>query len=353
VTGTMLDDPQSLARLDTRGMLAHVFDLPEQIEQAITRAPEFILPDEWKNPAHILLIGTGGGSGTAGEIARAYLHDQLAAPFVVASGYDLPAWANAQTLVIAASHSGNTEETLNAFHQARARGCRVIALTGGGKLASERGDAMLYPLHGKQMPRALIGEILVALFSIVHQAGAMNDPARDFADAIVTLRALRDGWAMSAPTENNRAKQIARALQNHTPLIIGATPDTEAIALRWKRQFGENGKVLAFWSALPPLHHDEIVGWQADPLQKQFAVVLLRVPNESRAIQKRFDATRAVLSSRAGIVIEEWASGATRLAQIFSLILLGDFVSCYLALAREIDPTPVALIDELKRAMTQ
>ncbi|MBI5650865.1 MAG: bifunctional phosphoglucose/phosphomannose isomerase [Chloroflexi bacterium] len=334
-------------------MLTHIFDLPDQIDQARARAATFNLPDEWKKPANVLLIGTGGGSGTAGELARACLHDQLAVPFVIASGYDLPAWANPHTLVIAASHSGTTEETLSTFHQARARGCRVIALTGGGTLAQDRGDVLPYPLQGRQMPRALIGEILVAIFHILHQAELIPDPAREWVDTITTLRAIRDLWTVITPTEQNRAKQIARLLQNHTPLIIGATPDTDAIALRWKRQFGENAKVLAFWSALPPLHHDEIVGWQADPLQRQFAVVLLRNPNESPAIKKRFDATRALLTPRAGVVIEEWATGATRLAQMFSLVLLGDYVSCYLALARDLDPTPVALIDELKRVMGQ
>lgn len=158
---------------------------------------------------------------------------------------------------------------------------------------------------------------------------------------------LKNRYRLKTPLEKNPAKQLAVDLDNYIPLIYGSLDYYDVVAWRWKNQFGENGKKLAFYNVIPNLHHDEAVGWEMEKevLERFYLVVLRDSELDLDNIKKRKDVTVEILRERIGKVIEVYAEGHTRLARMFSLIYLGDFVTIYHAIARGIDPTPVNIID--------
>lgn len=157
------------------------------------------------------------------------------------------------------------------------------------------------------------------------------------------------------PVDQNPAKQTTRAIAGKIPVIYGFSDNFDAVAWRFKNQLGENSKYMAFWNTIPHLHHDEAVGWdmQAEVI-KQLAFVLLRdKQGESEQMMKRWIATREILEERAGVCVELWSRGESLLARMISLVVLTDFVTCYMAIEKGVDPTPVAIIDLFKKKVGQ
>lgn len=302
-----------------------------------------------RRPARILVVGTGGGSAMAGEALKRLLDRPGLVGADVCQDYAPPAWVGRETLVLAASHSGNTQEVLAALGRCAARGAQVTALAAGGRLAelARRRGWPLVPLTPGVMPRVLFYEILGAMLAALDARGLYPAARAELREAEGLLR-------RGAARRERQGRSLAAALAGRIPWIAGAEPATAVCALRFRNQLGENSKLLSVATALPRAHHDEIVGWGQPPgLSRRFAAVLLRDPLESAALTGRFEATRALLAGRAARVLELRSEGRRLASRILTLCQTLDFASVYLALGRGVAPTPVPVIDLLKRRMGQ
>ena len=344
-----LDNSQHIAKIDRSNMRKLLQAFPEQLAQAWELSTELPTQEFEK----IVICGMGG-SAIGGDYLRVYLQQKgFSKPITVVRGYELPSFADKNTLVFAVSYSGNTEETLSCAQQALKLGCPLIAITSGGKLAqlAREHSVPVVKIPSGMPPRTalafLFAPILRSLLPLLHEATI----EQEVSEAVETLQPLAATYGNKPETENP-AKQLARAWHERIPIIYGSSGLTEAVAHRWKTQINENAKQPAHWDLLPELHHNEIMGWES-PLSKRFVYVLLRNPDEHPQVQKRFQITRELLEERDHTVLEFQGQGQGLLSRLLTLSYLGDWASFYLAILNGVDPTPVALIETMKRRLAQ
>ena len=328
--------------------LARAF--PEQVASSVDAAASVAgLPagDEIDN---VLVLGMGG-SGIAGDVVTAIGGPFVPVPMVVAKGYAPPSFVGPGTLCFAVSFSGGTEETIEAAQAAAAAGARMVVVSVGGELGelAPAWQAPHIPLPGHiPMPRAGLGALAVPMLLVLEQVGLFPG-ASSWIDAAVTrLRARRD-----ALVAGDVAQRIARAIDRTVPLIVGAGPLGAVAALRWKTQVNENAKAPAFAATIPELCHNEICGWgqHGDMTRQVFTLVELRHDEEHPQELRRFDLVREIMAEVVHDVVEVRAVGEGPLAQLFDLTLVGDFVSLHMAAQEGIDPGPVPVLEDMKRAL--
>ena len=303
-----------------------------------------------------------GGSAIGGDLLRATFEPWLTCPVTVVRDYHLPAYVGPDTLVIAASNSGNTEETLSAYaHRRGAHGAPILAVTTGGKLdelAESDGVPLIkLPATGMQ-PRAAVGYAFVPLVVAAVRLGLLPDSVmRDIDEGAGVLLTVRNALGPDVPPASNPAKQLANAWVGKLPFIYGSQAERGVVAYRWKTQINENAKALALANVFPELNHNETVGWSGTHgqagVEKHLSVVILRDRTEPAHIVRRVELTKELLADRHVHIDESWSTGSSALARTMSLVYTGDFASCYLALAYGEDPTPVKAIDWLKQQLSK
>lgn len=351
-----LDDLEALRRLDGGNALGICDRLALQFREAADAAaglPE--LPGGV--PERVLILGTGGGSAAAARLLGSYVADRCPVPIVLHQGYNLPAFArHGHALVVAVSYSGETEEVLTAYREALAAGAPTVAVTTGGtlaQLAAERQQPVVR-IPGGMMPRMALGHLFMALLAILCRLRLADVPEPERVELLETLATGSREYGATVPLPRNPAKELALRLEGRIPVIYGLNGYTDAVADRWRRQLAENGKVMAFANALPEAHHDEAVGWGTeDEALRRFHFVLLDDPHAPARLRRRLQATATLLQEREAGVSVVTARGQGRLARMFSLVQLGDYVSLYVALRRGIDPTPVPIIDHFKAVLAR
>ena len=350
----MLDDAAARARLDAQDLLARIDGLPEQCDEAWRKAHAFAWPEGASSARSVVVLGIGG-SAIAGDILRSLAAPAGEKPVAVVRGYDVPAFVGADTLVVACSHSGNTEETVSALEAALARGARATVITTGGRLATVANEAQLpafvYTYDGP--PRCALGYQLMALLALGERAGLLSAQEGDVRESLTVMRSQRDELAPAVPSMRNAAKQLAGRLHGRVPLIVGSGVLADA-AHRWKTQMNENGKSWAFWDELPEIDHNSVVGFGLPAtFVRQLYALLLLPKGLARREQVRYEATADELT-RAGVAYERIdVAGESPLAQVLSAIYLGDFVSYYLALLNGVDPTPIDPIARIKARLAK
>lgn len=356
---TILDNPSALRRLDSLDSLKATEEYHSQFARGLDLAQSFELPACFaKDYDEILVLGTGGGSSIAGALLTSLFFQHLRQPVIINQGYNLPAFADEDTLVIALSHSGNTEEILSALGQACRNECKAMAITAGGALGeicqAEDIPHLIVP-RDIGHPRRDLGYIVPPLVLALAKLGLVPDITGDIREAIALMKEISRECGVDVSLKHNPAKELAARLQGHIPLVYGSSDHLQAPAWRWKNQFGENSKMMAFYNLIPHLHHDEAVGWDMEgELLKNFFLIMLRDDRlDNPKVVRRKEITAEMLRERMGGIQEVWARGESIFARLFSLIHLGDFVSLYAAAVRGIDPTPVAIINLFKEKMGQ
>ncbi len=346
---SMLDDRATVERLDPHGLLGRIELLPKQCADAWRRAAAFALPAGYADAREVAVVGMGG-SAIAGDILRALSSISGRKPVAVVRGYDLPSFAGATTLVVACSHSSNTEETLSCFEQALAAGAQTVVITTGGRLeelAGERGiPAFVYQYAGE--PRSALGYQLMALLALGERVGLLDGQEAAVAEAVALMEEQRRRIAFAVPADENPAKQIAGRLHGRLPVVIGAGVLAHA-AYRWKTQLNENAKCWAICEQLPELDHNSIEGFGRPPeiVSRLHAVFLWHRALHPR-LRLRYEATAEALA-QAGVSHERVESlGSGPLAQVLTAIYFGDLASYYLALLNEVEPSPVVALERLK-----
>jgi len=336
----------AIARVDSSDQLSDVLSLPEHLRDALWRVESAIMQD-WDTTAGLVVAGMGG-SAIGGALARAALGDHASRPIFVTRAYGLPPWTTPDTMVLCASYSGNTEETLACYESAGALGARRTVVTTGGRLAEmARADGIpVIPLPGGFQPRAAIAYMIVAALEVAALCGAGPRLTSEIDVAASHTEQLVAEWGPDA-AEDSLAKQLARSLHGTTPVIAGAGLTTP-IAYRWKTQINENAKQPAFFNELPELDHNELAGWEGAKDVGRFSAVFLDDSDAHPRVKARMDLTERTIAGSAASSFRLETRGQTSIERVISLVLLGDLVSIYLAALRGVDPGPVNAIDELK-----
>ena len=326
--------------------------LPDQIEESMVQDLQIDdLPDA-SEIDQLVVLGMGG-SGVAGDIVKAIVGPRIPIPVVVSKNYECPNFVNQRTLVMVASFSGETEETLHAAALAHERNARIFAVTCGGtlrRLAEEWRATVSLVDSAIPMPRCAVGAMSVPLLRALGSLGLVEGLEEDFEGAVSTLRnrcdRIRNG------SDNSRS--VAESLATYVPLVYGGGALGEVAALRFKNQINENAKTQAFFNVIPESCHNELAGWgTAQTDQPNIAAVHLRHAYEHPRLAPRFEFNETVGGSDKFEVINVWAEGDSELAQLFDLILFGDQTSLEIAALLGQDPGPIDVLTELKLRLAQ
>jgi glucose/mannose-6-phosphate isomerase len=350
---TDLDDERALRSADASSMLATAAALPSHVREAYANGAAATGLPSLDGVTAVVVCGMGG-SAVAGDVLKASFRDRLGVPVDVNRSPALPAFAGPHTLVVVSSYSGATAETMAAFTEAVDRGSRIVAVTSGGPLADACAtrELAMVTVPGGFQPRAALGHLTFAALGALEAAGLLPRLGADVDEVIRELETLADELAPGVPTGENPAKRLAVWLGDRVPVVWGAEGVAAVAAMRWKTQLNENGKVPAFASAMSELDHNEVVGWTA-PYGERFAVIGLRDDGEPVGAGPRFPLSADIVRAAGGTYDEVHARGRSALARLLSLVMVGDFTSCYVGLRRGVDPTPVVAIDRLKAALAE
>ncbi len=349
-----LDDLSKFHSLDTQNMIVQINNLPQQLENAWELGTSLRLP-EMAGLKNILIAGMGGAAIGA-DLLAAYAAPLCPLPIIIHRDYDLPAWARGpETLVIALSHSYETEETLAAFEQARAQGCRVLVISTRGKL-TQTGQANGLPVwqfaHTGQ-PRSAVGYFFGLLLAALYQLGLVPDPDRDLHDTMHALRNQQTNLLAEVPQAFNPAKRMIDLLVGRWVTVFAADY-LDPVARRWKCQFNEIAKTWAQFEFIPEADHNTLAGLNNSrgALMQTIALFLNAPANHPRNLL-RLDFSREIFSNQGIQTHVIQAKGQTRLAHIWTLLHLGDYTSYYLAMAYGEDPTPVDVLTGIKTEMSK
>lgn len=340
-----------------------ILDNPNVLNQRDPEHAAEVISQEWKQialeqsieqpsagiPAITKLVVAGmGGSALAADMAKDWL--DLAIPFEVVKGYDLPAYVDNSTLVVASSFSGNTEETMSALGQALEKGAQVVVIAKGGKLldaAKEHGLPYIQMVWDYQ-PRMGMFINLNALIRLLAVYGVIgSERIKELADLAPWLEEETKSWTQDVSSDNNYAKQLAGWCAGKVPMIYAGT-HIKSLAYKWKISFNENSKNIAFWNEVPEFNHNEFIGWSSHPIEKPFAVIDLRSSFDHPRIAKRFETSNRLLSGLRPAAKQIDLKGDSRLAQMLWGAVLADFVSVYLGILNGVDPMKVELVEKLK-----
>ncbi|HVL49401.1 MAG TPA: bifunctional phosphoglucose/phosphomannose isomerase [Candidatus Thermoplasmatota archaeon] len=346
----MLDLPEDKIRaVDASNMLGTIHGSPEMLERALAAFDgKAIRPA--RKVRRVVIVGMGG-SAMGGDYLAAWAALEGTAPVEVVRTYALPAYVDADTLVLAISYSGNTEETLAAFAEAHRRGAMVAAIATGNKLEAlaKKHGAPFVRIEGGHQPRAAL-PILLATSALVLEAYGVIKARAALTEALPDLRALAADLAPEAGTARNEAKRIALALQDSVPIVYGADELVPA-ARRFANELNENSKILGFWGAMPEMNHNELVGWAGDDDLDRFTAIFLRREQEHPQIKERYDFTGHLIQERGGRLVQIQAKGKGFVTAMLTATYVGDMVSGYLAVLRGKDPSPVEIITRLKNKL--
>jgi glucose/mannose-6-phosphate isomerase len=340
----MLDDLRYIHEHDSQDALG----VAEKQYQQLT--VEFDFQVELKNIANVIVAGMGG-SALAGLIAQTWLN--LRVPLEIVRNYSLPKYISANTLVIVSSYSGNTEETISALDEAEGHGSVIVVVASGGKLADiarQKNYPLLLIPEGYQ-PRHATLYNLKALATVFDGYKLSENAVANLMNQADFIKLSTSKLRPDVATKDNRAKTIALELTGKS-IVVYSGPLMSPAAYKWKINFNENAKHIAWYNQLPEFNHNEFLGWTKQPVDKPYAVIDLRSHLESPRIQERFELTQRLLSGMRPDPIVVQAEGDNLLAQLLWLVTLGDFTSLYLALLNGLNPTPVEMIERFKNALS-
>jgi glucose/mannose-6-phosphate isomerase len=347
-----LDDIKGFEKVDVSHMIKEIRGLPAQLETAwgIGIASPFTKPDTLRG----VLISGMGGSAIGADLLSVYVQDQCPVPVVVQRDYGLPAWVKGkEMLVIASSHSGNTEETLSSYDEALARHCQVLAISTGGELLerASRQNVPGWKFEHEGQPRAAVGYSFGLLLAAMYRAGLIANPEAELKATAAFLEAYRQTIELAVTIVQNPAKRLAGQLVGRLVLTVGSGL-LAPVARRWKGQINELAKGFGCFDALPEVDHNTVAGvLNPEKGLSQLMALFLRYSSEHPRNQKRSEITQKLFMEE-GINSDSYtAPGKSPMEQMWSAVVFGDYLAYYLAMAYEVDPTPIEVITRLKTAM--
>ncbi len=347
----MLDDANVLKQRDPEGALGVAAGEWEQVNFDA----QIVNPDHDGREISQVVVTGMGGSVLAALVVNEWLKEELAVPLEVVRNYNLPAYVGKNTLVIVTSCSGNTEETLSALDTALDRGAQVAIATSGGKLLerAKEGNTTHVVLPDRKLvePRmTVIAQMRALIALLAHFGVSSGDHYDEIANTAEWLHGQTQNWEANVPTEKNPAKQLALESVGKTPVFYGGRL-TGPLAYKWKISWNENAKNIAFWNVYPEMNHNEFIGWSSHPVEKPFVVFDLIGSFEHPRILKRFEISDKLLSGKRPKAKRIELVGDTPLKQMLYACVFADFASIYVAILNGVDPTPVDLVEKLKKEL--
>ena len=350
-----LDDLERFKQLDTLNMLGEIDNLPDQLAYAFQLGMKHDLPD-WKNFRQIVIAGMGG-SAIGADLLASYCASLAPLPVSVHRDYSLPLFARGEeTLVICSSHSGNTEETLDAFESARKAECRIVVVCTGGELAkrAKENNIPLWTFDHAGQPRAAVGFSFGLLLAMFQRLGFLPDQSKEMEDAVASMKRSQQHLKADVPAVKNPAKRYAGQLMGRWVTFMGSGL-LSVVARRWKGQINEVAKAGANFEFLPEADHNTLAGTMnpQETLNAHTMTLFLRAPSDHPRNRLRSDLTRKAFMLEGMNTDYVDARGNTPLAHMWTSILFGDYMAYYLAMGYGVDPTPIQALVEFKEAMKE
>ena len=343
-----LDDPATYL-IDASGMFDHVERLGLELERAWFDSATLTLPPGQFD--RIVITGMGG-SAAAGDYLQGLAFRKSPFPVELVRGYELPAYVDSRTFVIAVSYSGGTAETLACFEEAERRGCPRLVISHGGELAARAAAQGMpsYAVKYESPPRAALAHSLAPLLRIADRTGAIALCDADLRAVTGTHRELvASHIGRAIPAETNPAKQLAELLAEANQVLLFAAEHLAAPTRRTKNQFAENAKILATFEELPEATHNAVVGFETGSTA---AAVGFEAPATHAANRKRMQVVGSILEEAGGAMATLQMRGVSRLADMLEATAWGDLLSCYLAILRGVDPTQTPSLVRMRAEMS-
>jgi glucose/mannose-6-phosphate isomerase len=351
-----LDNLERIQKLDTLNMLAEIDDLPDQLARAYQMGTHARFSKESWHVKQVVIAGMGG-SAIGADLLSAYAADLCPIPVIVHRDYGLPSFARGEkTLVICSSHSGNTEETLDSFETAHRNGCQILAVCTGGELAvrAQKEKIPLVTFEHTGQPRAAVGYSFGILLAIFVRIGLVPDQADEITRAVTSMKEAQVHLKPDVPAVGNPAKRYAGQLMGRWVTVFGAGR-LAPVARRFKGQVNELAKAVANFEFIPEADHNALAGilHPEEVVQPRTMNLFLRAPSDHPRNRIRIDLTKQVYMLEGSNTDFIDARGDGPLAHMWTLILFGDYMAYYLAIAYGVDPTPVEALVEFKNALKE
>jgi glucose/mannose-6-phosphate isomerase len=326
-------------------MKSYIQIFPKQLEEALSISEKIQFNFQKVDTQNIVIAGLGG-SGIGGSIVKDLVFNDCPYPVIGCKDYHLPAFVNKHTLVICNSYSGNTEETLEAYQQAKQKGAMIFCISSGGKIIEwAKADNIPYiTVPGGNPPRACLAYSLLQMLVVFQKLGLYNE------NVSATVKASIQSLQSQSETISGEAKLVAEKLVNTIPALY-ALDGNEGIVTRFKQQLQENSKVLAWHNIIPEMNHNELVGWAND--YSNVSVIVLRSQFDYERNVMRLNINQPVIESRAQSFTVLQGKGKTKLEELLYLVHLTDWISYHLADIRQVDSLEVNVIDALKSALSK
>ncbi len=349
----ILDNTEKIKLVDKNGMIDYAVNAAHHYSEAAKVADTIVV--DFPKPANIIVTGLGG-SAIGGDLLKDWARDQVKVPIEVSRDYHLPAYAGKKTLVLATSYSGDTEETLSSFLDALKRGCMIYCITSGGALMkyARKFKVPYLQVPGGMPPRAALPYMVVPLLVLLEKAGLAKGVKKELKEAIAVIAQVSKENGLDTPQRDNFAKTTACYIGDTAPTVYGFGV-FRSVAQRFKQQFNENSKAASKWEYFPELNHNEVVGWEGRGEQiRYFSIINIRdIDCEPKEIESRLDITKGIMERAGLIMFDLKVQGKSTLAKMLSTVVVGDFISVYLAVMRGVDPTPVRSINYLKAELAK
>lgn len=351
----ILDAENLIKKLDPNGMLQSINDLPDQIETCWQQMQKFAILTHYVKTDKILILGMGG-SAIGGDLIASLALSYSKVPIFIHRDYEIPNFVDSNTLVIAVSYSGNTEETLDGFTKAGEKGAKLIAVSTGGKIESlcRKYQAPMFKVFYGSAPRAALGYLFTAVLAVLNKLDFITLGQNEIKELVRRLREYQKKVSFEIPTSQNPAKKLSQRLENKIPVIM-ASGTLSVVARRWKTQFNENSKQFAFFEIFPELCHNMVVGLDfPKKVKNDIFIILLESEFDHPRNRLRQSVIHQILRKK-GINYEVIIMDKTDtpLIEMFQVILLGEYTSYYLAILNNVDPTPNEMIDFLKAKLAE
>lgn len=329
---------EELSKYDTASYSGDLEDFPYSIMDAY-ELPGNLKVDH-KEIDKIITCGMGG-SGIPGDILKVYMNQVSRTPVFVNKTYKLPNYADKKTLVICISYSGNTEETVEAFRDAMRKSCEIVVISSGGKLKdlANKHKKLFVQVPQNHQPRAMVPYLFFSMLRVI----VNYNIAKDVKKEVESLSSF-----LKNKLFQEKGQHFAENLVGKVPLIY-ASDDFYPVAMRFKTQINENAKVHAFFNTFSEMNHNEIVGY-TDTYTDYHAVIFESEADHPR-IKKRYTICKNLIKKKGVPVTQMKFTGKSFLKQMFTAIYIGDWTSYYLALYNKVDPSPVDIIENLKKQL--
>lgn len=354
-----LDDTPALERLDTGKIVSSIRLLPDQMESAWEDIRGIELPRKYSQAQNVVMCGMGG-STLGGRIIDSLLVDRVRIPIEVMNGYHVPNYVNGQSFVFVSSYSGNTEEAISMGEEAIKKGADVFGTATGGELLEmfEKENLPHYKIDPKSnpsgQPRMGLGYSIASTLAVLAKCGYIHLSDDEFYRLVVTVRSFTKEFDLDIPTSRNLAKSIASKLRDRAVILIASDP-LVGVSHAFKNQLNESSKTFSALFDIPELNHHLLEGLMHPKKGRGvFHFLMMQSDFYSKRINKRFDLTKSIIGEKYGHEVSTFhPRSETKLAQIFEVLTLGSFVSYYLALLHDVNPTEIPYVDYFKEQLAK